>query len=169
MNETLMTVFVAVTAVAVVLQMGILLALYLTTKKTAQRLESLAARVEEEAMPTLVAARALVVENKPRIEQIITNVAETTDSVRARAERIGATVDDIVDRTRLQVIRADEMVSKAFDRVEETADTMQHVVMSPMRRLSGVMTGIIAGFGEFIGGRRVRRAEGAVPKDEMFI
>lgn len=169
MNQTLLTVFVAVTAIAVVLQMAILFALYLTTRKTAENMQALAKRVEGEALPTLQAARVLLVDNRPRIDEIITNFQQTSVTVRTQAERISTTMDDVVDRTRLQIIRADEMVTRTFDRVEETADTMQHSVLSPLRKLSGVMTGIIAGFGEFIGGRQVRRAQKAVPRDEMFI
>jgi hypothetical protein len=38
-----------------------------------------------------------------------------------------------------------------------------------MRRMSGVLTGVMAGLGEFIGGRRVRRQTKAVPNEDMFI
>ncbi len=169
MHETVLTIFVVVAAAAIVVQLFVLIALFVTTKKTAEQLKTLAARVEEQALPLLTTTRALVVENKPRVEEIISNVVATSTVIRNQTERVGATVDDVVDRTRLQVIRADEMVTKAFDRVEETADTMHHVVMSPMRRLSGVLTGLIAGFGEYVGGRKVRRTEGAVPKEDMFI
>lgn len=169
MNETLLTIFVAVTAVAVVLQMAILLALYFSTRKTTQRMEALAARVEAEALPALESARTLLAENTPKINNIVSNLSEASATVRVQAERIAATLDDVVDRTRLQVIRADEMVSHTFDRIEQTAENMQQVVISPMRRLSAVLAGIVAGVGEFAGGRKVRRAEGAVPREEMFI
>lgn len=169
MNETLLTIFVAVTAIAVVVQMVILLALYFTTSKATQRMEALAARVEAEALPALSSARTLLAENTPKINNIVTNLSEASTTVRVQTERIGATLDDVIDRTRLQVIRADEMVSHTFDRIEQTAENMQHVVISPMRRISAVFAGIMAGFGEFAGGRKVRRAEGAVPREEMFI
>jgi hypothetical protein len=89
--------------------------------------------------------------------------------VKAQAERISTVMDDVVDRTRLQTIRADEMMTRTLDRLEETAETMQSVVLSPMRRMSGVLTGIMAGLGEFVGGRRVRRQTKAVPNEDMFI
>jgi methyl-accepting chemotaxis protein len=169
MNETLLTVFVGATCVAVILQMGILLALYITSRKTAQRMEALAKRVEEQALPTIEMARNLLTENTPKINSIITDLTSTTATVKAQAERISTAVTDVVDRTRLQTIRADEMVTRTLDRIEETAETMQTVVLSPMRRMSGVLTGVMAGLGEFVGGRRVRRQTKAVPNEDMFI
>lgn len=169
MNETLLTIFVAATCIAVILQMGILFALFLTTRKTAERMEALAKRVEEQALPTIEMARNLITENTPKINSIITDLQETTATVKNQASRIGTMLDDVVDRTRLQTIRADEMVTRTLDRIEETAETMQTVVMSPMRRMTGVLTGIMAGLGEFVGGRKVRRQSKAVPNEDMFI
>ncbi len=169
MNETLLTIFVAATAIAVVLQMGILFALYMTTRKTAERMEALAKRVEEQALPTIEMARTLLTENTPKINSMISDLQATTATVRGQAERIGTMLDDIVDRTRLQTIRADEMVTRTLDRLEETAETVQNVVVSPMRRMTGLLSGILAGIGEFAGARKVRRQSRAVPNDEMFI
>jgi len=169
MNETLLTVFVGATCVAVLLQMGILFALFLTTRKTAERMEALAKRIEEQALPTIEMARNLITENGPKINAIVSDLLATSATVKDQAERIGSMLDDVVDRTRLQTIRADEMVTRTLDRLEETAETMQTVVLSPMRRMSGVLSGVMAGLGEFVGGRRVRRQTKAVPNEDMFI
>ncbi len=169
MNETLLTVFVAVTAIAVVLQMLILAALYFSTKKTAERVEKVAKQVEEKAIPALTNANEMLTEARPKIREIIDNMQVTTTTVREQAERLNDTLTDIVDRTRLQVIRADEIVSRTMDRVEETTEAVHHVVLSPVRQLSAMMTGLMAGIGEYVGGRKVRRQERAVPQDDMFI
>ena len=169
MNETLLTIFVGATCVAVILQMGILFALYMTTRKTSERMEALAKRVEEQALPTIEMARNLLTENTPKINAIVADISSTTATVKEQAARIATVMDDVVDRTRLQTIRADEMVTRTIDRLEETAETMQTVVLSPMRRMSGVLTGVMAGLGEFVGGRRVRRQKKAVPSEDMFI
>src|SRR5512140_3160046 len=169
MNETLLTVFVAVTAIAVVLQMAILAALYFTTKKTSARVEAIAKQVEEKAIPALTMANEMLTDAKPKLKVILDNMTETTTTVRDQAERLNVTLSDIVDRTRLQVIRADEIVSRTMDRVEETTEAVHHVVLSPVRQLSAMMTGFMAGISEYVGGRKVRRQERAVPQDEMFI
>ena len=79
-------------------------------------------------------------------------------------------MSDVIDRTRLQIIRADELVNRTMDRVEETTDMVHNAVVSPLRRISGVMHGVTAGL-EFLLGRRRRQPRDGmgVPQDELFI
>ena len=94
--------------------------------------------------------------------------------LRSQVQRVDATVNDVVDRARLQIIRADELLSRTLDRVEQTSDMVQKTVISPVRQLSGMMQGITVGL-EFLFGGRGRRNGGSreerrpVPQDEMFI
>jgi len=168
-RDLILTIFVAVTAVAVVIQMAILLALYLSVKKTSERVNGLADRLEKQAMPMIESARTLVVDSRPKIEDMIQSLSSSTQIVKSQIERLDVTITDVVDRTRLQVIRADELVTRTMDRVEETTDMVHHTVMSPVRQLSAVMTGVMAGIGNYVGGRKVERTRRAVPNDEMFI
>jgi len=89
--------------------------------------------------------------------------------IRAQIERIDATVSDVIDRTRLQVIRADELVNGTMDRLEETRDVVHKTVISPIRQISGVVQGVTAGLEFLIGSRRRQRDGVTVPQDEMFI
>jgi hypothetical protein len=88
--------------------------------------------------------------------------------VRGQLERIDATVTDVVDRTRLQVIRADELLNRTMDRIEETSEVVHRTVVSPVRQLSGLMQGLTVGLESLFGGKRSRR-DVTVPQDEMFI
>ena len=54
-------------------------------------------------------------------------------------------MNDVIDRARLQVIRADELLNRTMDRVEETTDMVHRTVVSPVRQLSGLMPSV---FGE---------------------
>lgn len=167
-------VFIAVTSAAVVLQAGILVAMYLAMRKSSARMEALALEVKSKAVPTLETAQAMLTELRPRLAVIADNLMETTISVRSQVERVDATVSDAVDRARLQVIRADELLSRTLDRVEETSDMVHRTVVSPVRQFSGLIQGVTAGI-EFLLGGRGRRNGGSrearrpVPQDEMFI
>ena len=44
----------------------------------------------------------------PKLTVIADNLMETTHSVRSQVERMDATVNDVVDRARLQIIRGDQ-------------------------------------------------------------
>jgi hypothetical protein len=110
--ENLTMVFIAVTAAAVLLQAGILTALYLAVRKSTARMEAVALELKTNAVPTLESAQAMLTELRPRLTVIADNLMETTISVRSQVERVDATVSDAVDRARLQVIRADELLSR---------------------------------------------------------
>lgn len=169
-----LTVFIALTGLAVALQAGVLLAMYLTMRKSSERMESLAKEVKTKVLPTVEQAQELLTEVRPRLEMIAENLQETTTMLRAQVQRVDASVNDVIDRARLQVIRADDLLSRTLDRVEQTSDMVHKTVISPVRQLSGLMQGITVAL-EFLFGGRGRRNGGSreerrpVPQDEMFI
>lgn len=167
---TYVSIFIIATAIAVVIQACILVGLFVTVLKTTKRVESLANEVKTKAIPTFENAQSIMTELRPRLTDIVANVDESARMARAQMERLDVTVSDIVDRTRLQVIRADELVTRTMDRVEETSDMVHKTVISPIRQLSGLMTGLNAGLEYFLGRRRRQRGDGVgVPQDELFI
>jgi methyl-accepting chemotaxis protein len=163
-----LNVFVAVTAAAVVVQACILVAMFVTLRKTSSRLETIIEEISTKVLPVAETTRNMLTELRPKIETTICNVSETTTLVRAQLERLDATVNDVIDRARLQVIRADDLVTRTIDRVEETTEAVHQAVVSPVRRVTGLLQGLSVGFEHLVGSRR-RRREATVPQDEMFI
>ncbi|MGI9103088.1 MAG: hypothetical protein ACR2IF_11660 [Terriglobales bacterium] len=153
--------------VGIAVEIGIMIAILLVVRKSSARVESLANEVKSKALPTLESAQALLESSRPKIEELITNAAASAAMVKAQLERVDGTVTDVVDRTRLQVIRADELVTRTLDRVEETTELVQHTVVSPVRHIAGIVSGVTAVLGNLLG-HRGRTREGA-PQDEMFI
>jgi uncharacterized protein HemX len=162
--------FIICTAIAVVIQMGILVALYVAVRKTTGRVEALADQVTTKALPAIDTAQQMLTTLRPRVEDIVANVEHSAKIARGQIERMDATVNDIVDRTRLQVIRADELVNRTMDRVEETTDMVHRTVVSPIRQFSGLMQGLSTGLEFFLGRKRRPQGDGVgVPQDELFI
>jgi len=168
------TVFVALTGIAVLLQAGILLAMYLAMRASGARIEAIAIEVKAKVVPTVEQAEAMLTEINPKLQVIADNLQASTTVLRDQVQRVDATVRDAVDRGHLQIIRADELLTRTLDRVEQTSDMVHHTVISPVRQLSGLMQGITVGL-EFLFGGRGRRNGGSreerrpVPQDEMFI
>jgi ElaB/YqjD/DUF883 family membrane-anchored ribosome-binding protein len=170
MDDTLLKIFIAVTTFAVVAQAGILLGLYLAVRKSTARMEALATEVKSRVLPTVETAQNLMVELRPKIDVISNNLAESSDLVRNQLGRLDATVTDVLDRARLQVIRADELLNRTMDKVEETSEVVHKTVISPLRQVNGLMAAISTGVDVFLGQkRRHPRNGGGVPQDEMFI
>ena len=168
MSNGPLTAFVIVTAIAVVLQMAILLGMFLAVRKTSAKMESLAEEVKTKVLPSAELAHSMMSEMRPKIETLVDNVSVSTTMMRTQLERIDATLTDIVDRTRLQVIRADEFVTNTMDKLEETREAVQRTVISPVRHLSGLMHGVTVGL-ETLFSRHRDREPASLPRDEMFI
>jgi hypothetical protein len=170
MDDNLLRIFIAVTTIAVAVQAGILVALYFTVRKSTERMEALATEVKSRVLPTVETVQSLLVELRPKIDVISVNVAESSNLVRNQLGRLDATLTDALDRTRLQVIRADELLNRTMDRVEETSEVVHKTVLSPLRQVNGLMAAISTGVDVFLGQKRRHPKNGAgVPQDEMFI
>ena len=168
MSNTLLAWFIGVTGFAVFLQALILVLMFFVMRKTSEKVEALAEEVKNKVLPTAELAHSMITELRPKIETVMDNVSVSTTVLRTQLERIDATLTDIVDRTRLQVIRADEFVTGTMDKLEETREVVQRTVVSPVRYLSGIAHGLSVGLEAFFGRRRGRNGVN-VQQDEMFI
>ena len=169
-DDNLLRLFIFVTMFAVVIQAGILVALYLAVRGSTAKMEALATEVRSKALPTIETVQNMLVELRPKIDVMSVNFSESSTLVRNQLGRIDATLTDALDRTRLQVIRADELLNRTMDRVEETSDAVHKTVISPLRQVNGLMTAISTGVEVFLGQKRRHRKNGAaVPQDEIFI
>jgi len=169
-----LTLFIAVTAAAVVLQMLILAVLAFVVYKLSVQMKTVVDETQSRVFPLLENAKvmqqdvkALLETTRPKVELILDNLAHVTTTARTDIERVEVTLNDLLDRVRLQVIRVDEMTTRTLDRVEETSEKVQHSVMSPVRQVSGIVQGLTAGLGAFFNAQKRRRNGG--PSDEMFI
>lgn len=104
--------------------------------------------------------------SSPKLELVLDNAAAITTTAHNGIGRAEATLNDVLDRARLQVIRADEMMTRAMDSVEETTEKVAHSVTSPVKHASGFLQGLSTGVGTYFGQKRSRKTG---PSDEMFI
>jgi ABC-type transporter Mla subunit MlaD len=165
----MINVFIVVAAIAIVIQMGVLVALYLSVRRSSTRMEAIADDLHKRTAPLLDAASAILVDSRPKVATITENLSSATTSIRSQVERLDATVTDVIDRTRLQVIRADEMITRTMDKVEETTELVQHSVLSPIRRLAGIASGLTVGLEYFFRRKGPRQTESLPQDEELFI
>lgn len=170
MDDNLLRIFIAVTAGAVLLQALVLVALYYSVRKSTAKMEALAEEVKGKALPTMETVQGFLVEVRPKVDAITANVSESSMLVKNQLARIDATLTDALDRTRLQVIRADELLNRTMDKVEDASEVVHKTVVSPLRQVSGFMSAISTGVEVFLGQKRRHPKNGmGVPQDEMFI
>lgn len=167
--DNLLIVFIVITGLAVVLQAVILVALYLESRRASARLEAMTSEIHKRAIPVLDASATILNDSREKLRTITENLAVTSATLRSQVERVDSTVSDIIDRTRLQVIRADDMISRAMDRVEETTEIVQHSVISPVRQIAGIISGLTVGLQTLLRRRGHHPSDGMPQDEELFI
>jgi hypothetical protein len=133
-------IFVGVTAAAVLIQIGILLALFVAVRQSTSRMELLASEVKSKVMPIAGSAKVMLAELKPKITAIAANVGDTTNIVRSEIEHVDAAVGEVAVRTDLQVIRAKGLLNRAKNHMYEISGLTSRVFL-PVRRLSELVQG----------------------------
>ncbi len=145
-SSTLFTIFTAATALGVLLQAGILLGMALGLLKMKKKIEGLLDEASVHLLPAIAASRKLVDELTPKIKVVSDNLVATTNVLRQEAEHIRVAVDDVVDKTRGQASRVDEMVTGTLNGVVHATTAIQDGISIPLRQIHGVLNGIRVGF-----------------------
>lgn len=144
-SGTVLTVFVAITAIAFCLQLVLLFFLYKAIDGSSARMESLANRMEERATPVLATAQAILEEAQPRIGEITSNLADASATLRANVAGVAEATGEIMERARMQAAYLDEMIRSTVDKVSETSDFLQDKVIRPVRRVQAIVSAVTAG------------------------
>lgn len=139
-------IFTAVTSVGVLLQALILFGIYIGVRKSVRKIADLADEASVHLMPTIATSRKIVDDLAPKLKTISENLVETSTTLRREAEHIRVAVDEVVDRTRGQAARVDEMLTGTLNGVEHATNTLQQGIATPLRQITGVLNGIRAGF-----------------------
>lgn len=159
MNSNLLTVFIAITSVAVVLQMLILLGIYLTMRRTTTQVHDIAMDFQRRATPLIENARDILADATPKVKEITSNLAETSATLKKQAVTLGDTAVELAVRAKNKVVAADEIVTRTLERVEKTTGAVQNSVLLPVRRVNGILQGISVGIGAFLNQKREGREE----------
>ena len=179
--ETLLMIFVGITAVAVLLQACVLLGLFLTVRKAVQRGQDQADDVRAKLIPVLEGSKELMEAGKgvvkmakdliksadnliadlePRLESAATDLAIMARDVHQQANRLQASVDEVAGKARRQVDRVDQMATSTLNGLERFGSLVNEAVNVPVRQLSGVIAAAKAVVGTLRGSAppRPRRA-----------
>jgi hypothetical protein len=130
-------------------------------------MEDLADDMQRRVNPILSRLQMLVEEAQPRIASMISDAAEITHVARSQVQRVDRMVTEAVDRLRMQLVHADQILTGAMETVEETGARIRSSVWRPVQSFSALVRGIQTGL-EFYRGRR-RQPQGAEQDEELFI
>jgi len=159
--ESLLPLFVILTGLAVITQAGVLIAIYINSKRLGEQLE----RFMRETREVMVPVKSIT-EN---LRQASANLVEIATAARDQFSRVETMVAETGEALHIQVERLDLAGRDVVNRINETAQVVQDSVIKPFREVSAITKGITRGFGAFLFRRNRSRVDEARQDEELFI
>ncbi len=160
--------FIVIAALAIVIQMAILLAMFLQLRTAIGTFSRIALQLQAKMDPILTRTNRILEDSEERIASIMGDGAEIARVARSQAQKVDRVFTDMVERLRIQVVRADHILTGALEVIEETGTAFRSKVWKPVHQASAVLKGIKAGL-EFIRSGRRPESDSATQDEELFI
>ncbi len=164
-----MPFFVIVTALAVMVQSAMMVALYLSIKKTNERVTKVAEDFERRSAPILSRMHLIMDDLHPRVSTIVANAAEITEVARRQTYKVDRVFSEAVDRLRVQVVRADQILTGALEGLEEAGTEFRRTIWEPVQNATALIRGIKSGIDALRGLRRQPPPRPPAGEEELFI
>ncbi len=167
----ILAVFVAVSAIALCIQAGMLFGIYKSAKATEANVKRVLPKVESllPKVETLVESSTAVVDmSRKQIHEITVKASDILDLTRVQLARIDSVLEDASTRAHVQLAHAEMVIDDTMSRAQHTVAVVQGGIMAPLREIQGVATGVRTAI------RHLMRAgrpspEQATADEEMFI
>jgi hypothetical protein len=165
--ESWMPFFVAVTALAVVLQAVLMAAIFFSVRNLSKRLEETTLEIRSRVAPILGRVQMIVDDVHPQISNMVADAAQITHLARTQVQNADRVVGEAIDRLRLQLAHTDQILTGALETVEEAGATVRRAILGPVQSATAIVRGIQTGLEFFRGGSgsRRRRAEAPAPAE----
>ncbi len=160
--------FIFIAAVAIVVQMVILAAMFAVMRDTAERFTRMASQLQARIDPILLRTSRILEDSEERIASVMSDAAEISHVARGQAQRVDRVFSDAVERLRIQVVRADHILTGTLEVIEEAGSKVRSTVWEPVRQVSAVLKGLKAGLDMFRG-RRQAAPDATTQDEELFI
>jgi hypothetical protein len=137
--------FIVIAAIAIVMQMTIMLVMLLQVKKSLEHFTRLSTDLQSRVDPILSRINRILEDSEGRISSVMGDTAEITRLARTQAQKIDRVFTDTIERLQIQVIRADQILTGAMEVVDEAGTKFRNTLWGPIRQASAVMKGIKVG------------------------
>jgi hypothetical protein len=168
-QNTGLTVALILVAIAVVMQASAMLGIWLAVRKIPGQVENVRMDIKQRLEPLTQSAVEIVNSSREPLQTITTNLAEISRILRERAADADQVAAELLEKSRLQIVRVDHMVNDLVARVESTADTVQKGVLGPIQEMSAVVKGVRSGLEFLFTRRRVTNVSEATQDEQLFI
>lgn len=167
--ESWMPFFVAVTALAVVLQAILMAAIFVSVRNLSKRIEETTLEIRSRVAPILGRVQMIVDDVHPQISHMVADAAHITQLARTQVQNADRVVGEAIDRLRMQLAHTDQILTGVLETVEEAGATIRRTVLGPVQSVTAIVRGVQAGLEFFRGGRRRSEAPAETQDESLFI
>jgi len=168
-QTTGLTVAIILVAIAVLMQAGAMLGIWLALRRVPGQIESVRADVKQRIDPLANSVQEIVNNSREPLRTISSNLAEISTILRDRTSSADQVAAELLEKSRAQIVRVDKMVSELVCKVETTADAVQKGVLGPVSEVSAVVKGVRSGLEFLFSRRRVTNVSEATQDEQLFI
>jgi len=168
-NETLLVIFVGITAVSFAVQAIVMLVACIMMRKAVKAVQVDVQELRTTAMPILAKSRDTLEKVAPKIESVSADVADIASMLKRQTGEFQLVASDILDRVHRQTSRVDNMFTNMADGVEHASNVVVHSVGRPVRQLTAVLAGAKAFLSVLTTGRRRDQQADVVADQDMFV
>ena len=160
---TVMTVFVCISAIALLIQMGMLIGMYKAARGMQESVQKLLPKIES----LIDTSRQTVEDSRKQIVEITSKTSDILDTARKQLERVDSVLEDATARAHVQLEHAELVLDDAMERAHDTVVQVHTGIMKPLREIQGVSAGLRAALNYLMRGRN--GPVHATADEEMFI
>src|SRR5579863_5371492 len=162
--------FIVIAALAIVIQTVVLVGMAVEMRSSVQRLLKIVTDLNGRVDPILVRTSRILEDSEDRISSIMGDASEMTRVARSQAQKVDRVFTDAVERLRLQVVRADHILTGALEVIEEAGSQFRSKLWGPVQKASALLRGLKVGLDYLRGLQRNRpRSEAPTQDEELFI
>ena len=138
-SQTIQLAIVAAVALTMLLQAIVLLAVFITLRKSARSMREDIEELRSSVVPVIDNVRELLVHAAPKIEAAAADLAAMSHNLRRQTTDVQATATEGLERIHRQSTRMDSMLTGVLDAVDRASGFMSDAITKPMRQLSGLL------------------------------
>jgi methyl-accepting chemotaxis protein len=165
-------VFVAIVAVAILMQAGILFAIFKALSRLNVEVREARQSFENTKEPLFSDLKSLIkqsVELVSNLNRMSGDFVKISSTARSQVEKFDGLVSETADMARQQVLRLDALVGSTIDQIEHTSRVVQDSILAPVREVSAVIKGVKTGLEFLTSKRRPTTVDKATQDEAMFI
>jgi uncharacterized protein YoxC len=140
-----MEFFSIIAAIALVVQVGILIGLFMQLKKTTEAINRMVTDLHTRMGPILTRTQILLDETQPKISALVEDASQVVYLARSQAQKVDRVMTEAADRLRGQLVRADRILAGALEAVEDAGTQVRRSFWGPVQKASALVQGIKIG------------------------